>query len=637
MLDIHYLRLLSDRYPNTDSAAAEMINLLTIAGMPKGTEYFFSDLHGEHQAFIHQLKSASGVIKMRIDELFFRTMTEADRTDLAGLIYEPEIYLKQMPEDDSFKEWFRLKVMTLIELYRDLAAKYTVSRRRKELPKDFAYIIEEFLYVGDANKGLHFEKMIQAILRAGVAKNFIIAICKMIRDISVDRLHIIGDIFDRGPRADLIMDELMSFHDIDIQWGNHDIVWMGAASGNLTCIASVIRTGISYNNFDCLEDGYGINLRPLSMFASEVYKDDACKKFMPHVLDESKYDRVSIDLAAKMHKAIAVIQFKLEGQLYRRHPEYEMLERDLLSAIDFKQGTVEIEGTKYKLTDLNLPTVDPANPLALTADEENLMTTLAASFMHSSRLQNHIRFLYEKGSMFRVYNNNLLYHGCIPMTKNGQFEKVNFGAKTMYGKEYLEYINDAVRSAYFSPHNINSSNTDFFWYLWCGKKSPLFGKSKLSAFEKYFVEDKNAYIEQMNDYYGLVESKEICEKILAEFSVAPGGHIINGHVPVKAGENPVKGQGLLFMIDGGISKAYQSKTGMGGYTFIFSSRYMAFAKHSPDEWKSNREIPVINEVERMTERMLIADTDDGIEIDQKVKELEALLEAYRSGQIKERR
>lgn len=637
MLDIHYLRLLSDRYPNIDSAAAEMISLLTVAGMPKGTEYFFSDLHGEHEAFIHQLKSASGVIKMRIDELFFRSMTETDRTELAGLIYEPEIYLKHMEENESFSEWFRLKVMLLIELYRDLAAKYTVSDRRRKTPDDFAYIIDEFLYVGDANKGLHFEKMIQAILRAGVSKNFIMALCKMIRDIAIDRLHIIGDIFDRGPRADLIMNELMSFHDIDIQWGNHDIVWMGAASGNLTCIASVIRTGISYNNFDCLEDGYGINLRPLSMFASEAYKDDDCSAFTPHLLDESKYDRVSTTLAAKMHKAISVIQFKLEGKLYKRHPEYEMCDRDLLSCIDFSDYTVKINGNTYNLKDSNLPTVNPENPLELTPEEENLMNTLAASFMHSTKLKEHIRFLYEKGSMFCIYNNNLLYHGCIPMTDDGEFKTVCMGDRKLSGRKYLEYINEAVRSAYFSAQGINSPDTDFFWYLWCSKNSPLFGKSKLSVFEKYFVDDASMAVEEMNAYYRLIEDKTTCEKIMNEFSLKPGGHIINGHVPVKAGENPVKGQGLLFMIDGGISKAYQSKTGIGGYTFIFSSRYMAFAKHSPDEWKSNKEIPVINEVERMTNRMLIADTDDGERINEKVAELEALLEAYRSGQIKERR
>ncbi len=636
MLDLHYLKLLSDRYPNVDCASSEIINLLTVSGMPKGTEYFFSDLHGEHNAFIYQLKSASGVIKMRIDELFYKSMTEADRKALAVLVYEPETVLKTIPDGSEFEEWFRLKVSVLIELFRDFAGKYTISRITKKIPEEFAQTINEFLYFRGANKELHFRRIIQAILAAGVAREFMTALCKMIRDISVDRLHIIGDIFDRGPRADLIMDELMSFHDVDIQWGNHDIAWMGAASGNLTCIASVIRTGISYNNFDCLEDGYGINLRPLSMFASEIYKDDDCSAFVPHLLDESKYDRVRTDLAAKMHKAIAVIQFKLEGQLYKRHPEYGMNSRDMLSRVNFLNHTIEIEGKTYNLKDFNLPTVDPSSPLELTSDEENLMNTLAASFMHSSRLQKHIRFLYEKGSMFLVYNNNLLYHGCIPMTEDGEFETVSFGTDTMYGKKYLEYINDAVRTAYFSPHGVNSKNSDFFWYLWCGAKSPLFGKSKLAAFERYFIKDESLCTEHMNPYYNLIERKDICEKILTEFSLNENCHIINGHVPVKAGENPVKGDGLLFMIDGGISKAYQPKTGIGGYTFIFSSRYMAFAKHSPDEWKLN-EIPEICEVERMKKRMLIDDTDDGEIIREKISELAALSEAYRNGLIKERR
>lgn len=636
MLDLHYLKLLSDSYPNIDSAAAEMINLITVAGMPKGTEYFFSDLHGEHKAFIYQLKSASGVIKMRIDELFFQSMTESERTALAMLVYEPETIIKTIPDGEEFEEWFRLKVSALIELFRDFAGKYTISRINKKIPEEFAHTIDEFLYFRGTNKELHFRRIIHAILTAGVAREFMVALCKMIRDISVDRLHIIGDIFDRGPRADLIMDELMSFHDIDIQWGNHDIVWMGAASGNLTCIASVIRTGISYNNFDCLEDGYGINLRPLSMFASETYKDDDCGAFTPHLLDESKYDRVQADLAAKMHKAIAVIQFKLEGKLYKRHPEYGMDKRDLLSRVDFENNTVDIDGTTYHLKNFSLPTVDPSDPLKLTPDEENLMNTLAASFMHSSRLQQHIRFLYEKGSMFLVYNKNLLYHGCIPMTEDGEFETVNFGADSMRGKKYLEYINDAVRDAYFSTHEVNSKSSDFFWYLWCGEKSPLFGKSKLAAFERYFINDENIRKEHMNPYYSLVERKEVCEKILTEFSLDENCHIINGHVPVKSGENPVKGDGLLFMIDGGISKAYQPKTGIGGYTFIFSSRYMAFAKHTPDEWKTNK-IPEICEVERMKKRMLIDDTDDGEVIRGKISELAALIEAYRSGLIKERR
>lgn len=636
MLDIHYLRLLSDRYPNIKTAAAEMINLLTIVGMPKGTEYFFSDLHGEHKAFIHQLKSASGIIKTRIDELFSRSMTEKDRVALAGIVYEPEDYLKEAMKDPEFDEWFKLKVAALIEIAKDFAEKYTISRIRKKAPKEFAYIIDEFLYFNGVNKDKHFERMVNAILKADIAQEFLVGLCAMIRNIAVDRLHIIGDIFDRGPRADLIMDELMKFSNIDIQWGNHDIIWMGAASGNLTCIANVIRIGISYNNFDCLEDGYGINLRPLSMFAAETYKDDDCKAFEPHLLDKSKYDRVSVELGAKMHKAISIIQFKLEGQLYARHPEYNMSERDLLSKIDFKNNTIEINGKIYELTDSLFPTIDPENPLKLTEDEENLMGTLRASFMHSTRLQKHISFLYSKGSVYYIYNNNLLYHGCIPMDENGDFRKVCFGDKTMSGREYLDFINENVRKAYFADQGFASYNADFFWYLWCNKNSPLFGKSKLAAFEKYFIDDKEIGKEHMNDYYRLVERREICEKILEEFSIEDGGHIINGHVPVKVGENPVRGDGLLFMIDGGISKAYQPKTGLGGYTFIYTSRYMAFAKHSPDEWKDNKEMPVIYEVERMKNRMLVEDTDKGVRINEKIKELEALLHAYRNGQIKER-
>ncbi len=636
MLDIHYLNLLAERYPNIESAAAEMINLLTICGMPKGTEYFFSDLHGEHEAFIHQLKSASGVIKTRIDELFFRTMTEKDRVTLASLIYEPERCMKDRKKDADFDEWFKITASALVEVCKDFAGKCTISRVRKKAPKTFAYIIDEFLHFSGANKDLHFERMVDAILRAGVAEEFISGICKMIREISVDKLHIIGDIFDRGPRADLIMDELMSFHDIDIQWGNHDIAWMGAASGNLTCIASVIRIGISYNNFDCLEDGYGINLRPLSMFASEVYADDPCERFMPHIFDESKYDTVSKSLAAKMHKAIAVIMFKLEGQLYRRHAEYGMEGRDILSKVDFENGTVTIDSITYDLKDKNFPTVNPKAPLELTQGEQNLMNTLAASFMHSKTLQKHIRFLYEKGSMYKICNNNLLYHGCIPMTPDGEFDRVSFGGEELYGRSYLEFINEEVREAFFSEHEINSTSTDFFWYLWCGKKSPLFGKSKLAAFERYFIGDAELSKEYMNDYYRLVEKKETCLKILEEFSLGGDSHIINGHVPVRSGENPVKGDGLLFMIDGGISKAYQPRTGMGGYTFIYSSRYMAFAKHSPEEWKSDREMPVIYEVERLHQRMLVEKTDTGAEIGRTINELEALLEAYRKGQIKQK-
>ncbi len=635
MYDFEYLKLLSERYPNVGKASSEMIKLMTEEVIPKGTEYFFSDLHGEHEAFIHQLRSASGVIKTKIDEIFFNSMTQSERVGLSALIYEPKTIIKEKKKDDDFHEWVKITVSRLLTVCREFAAKSTVEKVRKKAPKEFSGVLDELLYFDGANKSLHFERMISAIEAADVEEEFLCGLCTMILDIAVDRLHIIGDIFDRGPRADLIIDELMNFHDIDIQWGNHDIAWMGAFSGNLTCIASVVRIGISYNNFDCLEDGYGINLRPLSMFASEVYSGDDCADFMPHILDKSQYDVVSAHLAAKMHKAIAVIQFKLEGQLYKRHSEYGMENRDVLSGIDLKNNTVKIGEKVYKLKDTNFPTVNPDNPLELTEGEKSLMFTLASSFMHSDKLNKHMKFLYEKGSMYTVFNGNLLYHGCIPMCENGEFETVTFDGETYLGKAYLDYINNRVREVFFMPSSVNSKESDFFWYLWCGKKSPLFGKNAMTSFERYFIDDKDAHTEGMNPYYSLIENADICKKILSDFSLGEHSHIINGHVPVKQGENPVKGDGLLFMIDGGISKAYRSKTGICGYTFIYSSRYMAFAKHTSDETNDGYVIPELCEVERFNKRVLVEDTDRGVLIRDKITALSELLSAYKDGRIKE--
>lgn len=636
MYDIQYLKLLSESYPSIGSASSELIKLMTEEVIPKGTEYFFSDLHGEHEAFIHQLRSASGVIKTKIDELFFASMTESDRVALSALIYEPKSIIKKKREDADFHEWVKITVSRLLAVCREFAAKSTVEKVRSKAPQAFSGVLDELLYFDGANKSLHFERMINAIEAADAEEEFLCGLCTMILDIAIDRLHIIGDIFDRGPRADLILDELMNFHDIDVQWGNHDIAWMGAYLGNLTCIASVVRIGISYNNFDCLEDGYGINLRPLSMFASEVYADDDCEWFFPHILDESQYDVVSARLAAKMHKAIAIIQFKLEGQLYKRHPEYHMDGRDVLSGINLTDGTVNIGGRVYKLKNTSFPTVDENNPLELTDGESALMFTLASSFMHSDKLNKHMKFLYEKGSMYSVCNGNLLYHGCIPLTEDGEFESVTFDGRVYSGKSYLDYINNRIREAFFMPATVNSRESDFFWYLWCGRKSPLFGKTAMTSFERYFIEDKEAHKEGMNPYYSLIESAPICRKILSEFSLGDASHIINGHVPVKQGENPVKGGGLLFMIDGGISKAYRSKTGICGYTFIYSSRYMAFAKHTSDETKDRYVIPELCEVERFRKRMLVEDTDRGAEIRDKITALSQLLEAYRDGSIKEK-
>ncbi len=473
-----------------------------------------------------------------------------------------------------------------------------------------------------------------------MSEEFITALCHLIQQLLIDKLHIIGDIFDRGPRADLIMDALINCHDVDIQWGNHDISWMGASAGNWALIANVIRLGISYNNFDLLEDGYGINLRALSIFADKTYADDPCKLFIPHILDENIYDPVDIQLAAKMHKAMAIIQFKVEAQLIKKHPEYKMDDRILLDKIDFKNHTVKLGNKEYKMKDTVFPTVDPKDPLKLTAEEIELMKTIAASFAHSERLQKHIRFLYSHGSMYLKINSNILYHGCIPLTEDGKFDKIELYGKTHSGKEYLEFLDDIVRSAYFAQRgSLERENAnDLMWYLWCGAKSPLFGKDKLSAFERYFIDEPETHVEKINPYYTYVESKKTCEMIIHEFGLSPeNSHIINGHVPVKVGENPVKADGLLFMIDGGISKAYQSQTGIGGYTFISNSCYLALAEHKPfDPHKKVLETPKVMIVEAIKKRTTVADTDNGAELSRQIKELTALLQAYRNGSIKEK-
>ena len=482
-----------------------------------------------------------------------------------------------------------------------------------------------------------------------MAERFITVLSSLIGQLAIDKLHIIGDIFDRGPHADEIMDELMRLHSVDVQWGNHDISWMGAVTGNWACIANVIRLGISYNNFDLLEDGYGINLRSLSVFASRVYEEDPCTLFMPHILDENKYDRVDISLAAKMHKAIAIIQFKVEGQLILRHPEYQMDDRILLNKINFEENTVAVNGVVYPLKDTLFPTVDPKNPLLLTPEEDALMTTIASSFRHSENLERHIKFLYSNGSMYKCVNSNLLYHGCIPMAEEGAFSKVTFDGQEFSGKSYLDYIDDKVRKAYFAPSGSIEKHhaRDFIWYLWCGSLSPLFGKSKMSAFEKYFIDAHETHQEKMNPYYKHVEKRDICEKILKEFGLSPeNAHIINGHVPVKIkeGEKPIKGGGLLYVIDGGISKAYQSRTGIGGYTLIFNSRFLALAEHRPystvggeEDAGADEMSPTVQIVELMKQRVLVANTDEGQEIALQIEELKALLSAYRSGAVKERK
>jgi len=643
MIDERYLKLMSKEYPNAQSAAAEIINLKAIMSLPKGTEYFFSDLHGEHEAFLYQLKSASGVVRKKIDELFEQSISEGERTALAKLIYYPETELNLAKQDDvGFEDWCRITIYRLVEVCKEAASKYTRSKVRKKLPENFAYIIDELLHAdGASNKPHYHSEIIKTIVQTQMSEEFITALCYLIQQLLIDKLHILGDIFDRGPRADAIMDALINCHDVDIQWGNHDISWMGAAAGNWACIANVIRLGISYNNFDLLEDGYGINLRALSIFAAQTYRDDPCEVFTPHILDENQYDPVDIPLAAKMHKAMAIIQFKVEGQLIQKHPEYQMADRILLDQIDFKKGTVKLGDTEYPLLDTCFPTVNPENPLELTRAETELMKTIAASFCHSDRLEKHIRFVYSHGSMYLKINSNLLYHGCIPLTDEGTLDEVSFGLQTHSGRDYLEYLDDIARIAYFAPHGSAEQENacDFMWYLWCGAKSPLFGKAKLAGFERYFIEDSATHHEEMNPYYAYMEHRNTCEMILREFDLNPAcSHIINGHVPVKEGENPVKGDGLLFMIDGGISKAYQSQTGIGGYTFIANSRYLALAEHKPLKagCTTSEDSPKVMVVEAIKQRVTVASTDNGTELAQQIEELTSLLLAYRSGALKEK-
>ncbi|MCI1964551.1 MAG: fructose-1,6-bisphosphatase [Oscillospiraceae bacterium] len=645
MTNEHYLKLLAKRYPNAEAAASEIINLRAIMSLPKGTEYFFSDLHGERESFLFQLKSASGVVRKKIDELFEQSISEEERMSLAKLIYYPEPELARAARCESgFDDWCRITIYRLVEVCKEAGSKYTRSKVRKKLPENFAYIIDELLHAdGGKNKPHYYSEIVKSIVQTGMSVEFIAALCHLIQKLLIDRLHIIGDIYDRGPRPDSIMDALSEFHDIDIQWGNHDISWMGAAAGNKALMANVVRIGIRYNTFDLLEDGYGINLRPLSAFAERVYGNDPCEFFAPRILDENLYDPVDLQLASKMHKAIAVIQFKLEGQLIEKHPEYKMDDRVLLKQIDFDQGTVKVDGTIYPLRDRSLPTVDPKNPLELTKEEKDLMKAIAYSFLHSERLQKHIRFLYSYGSMYLNINSNLLYHGCIPLTQDGKFDTVYLDSCGRKGRLLLEYLDSVTREAYFAPEGTpeREKARDMMLYLWCGAKSPLFGKEKVTTFERYFIENPETHKEKLNPYYRYIEQREPCEKILREFDMDPStSHIINGHVPVKLkeGESPVKGHGLLFMIDGGISKSYQKQTGIGGYTFIANSRYLALAEHQPLKPGSlyGEDSPKVMVVEAIKQRVTVADTDTGTELSTQIQELSDLLQSYRNGAIKEK-
>ena len=642
MRDLAYLKLLAKEYPSLKAASSEIINLIAICGLPKGTEYFFSDLHGEYEAFIYLLRSASGIIREKIRATYGYIIPEEEQMELANLIYYPDRNLnKIIQQGRGTEDWQRITVNRLVQICKEVSSKYTRSKVRKKMPREFGYVIDELLHVdyNDENKRVYYEEIIRSIIDTGIADKFIVALCELIQNLAIDSLHIIGDIFDRGPRADIIMNELMHFHDVDIQWGNHDISWMGAATGNPACVCNVLRIAISYNSFDVLEDGYGINLRPLSMFASKVYRDDPCSQFTPKILDENIYDAVDPGLAAKMHKAIAVIQFKVEGQIIKRHPGYKMDDRILLEAVDYSRGVVTIEGTEYPMLDTMFPTIDPKHPLRLTKEEDELLHTLIMSFRHSGLLHKHIRFLYTNGALYQCHNGNLLYHGCIPMRPDGSFEGMICNGEELTGRALMDYIGEQIHKAYFLSEDDPEKNgaRDFMWYLWCGAKSPVFGKDKMTTFEHYFVADKATHRERLNPYYKLSQQEDVCDRILQEFGLyGEDSHIINGHVPVKIkdGEMPVKANGKLFVIDGGLSKAYQKYTGIAGYTLIYNSHHLALAEHKPFN-PEQENTPRVAIVEKMKNRIMVSDTDKGKELMAQIEDLKELSAAYRRGDIKE--
>ena len=644
-----HLKLLSKQYSNIEQVSEEIINLQAILNLPKGTELFLSDIHGEYGSFSHILNNGSGIIKNKIEDIFSNRLTERDRSALATLIYYPEEKLALLKKEvKDINDWYSVTLYRLIEVARVVSSKYTRSKVRKAMPKGFDYIIDELLHLQGSgpDKDTYYKQIIKSIVELDRADEFIVAISNLIKRMAIDHLHVLGDIYDRGPNAKLVMDTLMKFHSLDIELGNHDILWMGATCGNRACIANVIRICSRYDNIDTLEEGYGINIRPLTTFALNTYSNDECKKFMPKIFDYNKYigsDEISI---AKLHKAISIIQLKLEGQIVMNHPEYGMNGRLLLDKINYKKGTVEIEGKTYKLNDTNFPTIDPKDPYKLTEEEEEIISRLQESFKNSETLNKHITFLYSKGSIYKCFNSNLLFHGCIPMEEDGKFSKVDILGKTLSGKEYLDFVDKNIRVAYFEKdeEDKNEDINDLMWYLWCGPKSPLFGKDKAATFERYFVEDKETHKEKKNSYFRLNENEEICIKILKEFGLeGKNSHIINGHIPVKEkdGESPIRANGKLLVIDGGFAKSYRSQTGRAGYTLTYNSYGLILAANEPFDSKADairEEIDIKYDImvnAKETERKSVADTDIGKQLQEEIDDLKLLLQAYREGKIKQ--
>lgn len=650
--DSKVLRVLARQYRNSAAAATEIINLQSIMNLPKGTEHFLTDIHGEYEQFNHVLKNGSGSVRKKIDEEFGNTISSRDKRSLATLIYYPEEKLEiVMREEENLEDWYTISLYRLVQMIKRVSSKYTRSKVRKALPEDFAYVIEELITEKAEihDKEAYYNEIIHTIIRIGRAPQFIIALSELIQRLVIDHLHIVGDIYDRGPGPHIIMDTLCSYHSVDVQWGNHDIAWMGAACGHMACIANVVRIAARYGNLDTLEDGYGINLLPLATFAMDVYRNADCSVFS--IRHGTDYNTKDSGLDAKMHKAMSVIQFKLEGQLIRRHPEFGMEDRVLLDRIDYEKGVLRVENKEsgatreYKMLDMDFPTIDPGHPFELTEEERQVMERLRQAFMKCEKLQRHVRFLYAKGGLYKIYNGNLLYHGCVPMNSDGSFAGVNVYGKRYYGKALYDVLEYYARRAYYAKdEEERAAGQDIMWYIWTGPGSPVFGKEKMATFERYFLEEKETHKEKKNSYYKLVEKEETVEQILKEFGLeSRDAHIVNGHVPVEQihGESPVKCGGRLLIIDGGFAKAYQAKTGIAGYTLVCNSRGMELAAHEPFE--SARAV-IANEsdlfshsvdVEVFPQRKLVADTDVGQDIRERIYYLEELLEAYRNGAVME--
>ena len=647
--DERYLHLLSTTYPTVADAASEIINLEAILNLPKGTEHFLADLHGEHEAFQHVLKNASGNIKRKVGEIFGNTIRESEKKELCTLIYYPEQKLELIKaQEEDLDDWYRITIHQLVRVCRDVSSKYTRSKVRKSLPEEFSYIIEELLHErsDDQDKAAYVAVIVDTIISTGRADDFIVAISNVIQRLAIDQLHILGDIYDRGPGAHIIMDTLRQYHSWDIQWGNHDILWMGACVGNNACICNVLRLSLRYANLATLEEGYGINLVPLATFALDTYGDDPCTEFIPRQLKaDAKMDEKTLALTAKMHKAISVIQFKEEARIFHRRPEWQMEDRCLLEAIDADRQVCVIDGKEYQMKDCNFPTL---TSFELTTEEEELMKKLHHSFRVSEKLRKHIRTILSHGCMYNICNQNLLFHASVPLNDDGTLKEVEILGQHYAGRQLMEYIGQLIRSAFQNdtPKAQKEYAKDYFLYLWCGKDSPLFDKSKMATFERYFLTDRETYHEEKGNYFKLRDSAEVCDRILDAFDVqGDARHIINGHVPVHAGsgENPIKAGGRLMVIDGGVSEAYHKETGIAGYTLVYHSRGFQLVQHEPftsaqdailrgTDIKSTTQI-----VEMSTHRMLVADTDKGTELRAQISDLKDLLYAYRHGIIKEKR